>query len=228
VILSDMKRKGNEQNRHLISINLMQIGNQALGILADWGEIALDSFLKDGPIKDIPIFGTALKVIQGGKALRDFFFIRKLYEFVQSAPAIEPNKKQEFREKLEKDPDFAERTATHLAVILDRLDELEKAAFLAKIFGAYIEGIIDQQQTKRLALALDRTLLADIIALKKFMRDECSLNRETFYGLEGAGLASAYHSITRPLEPDDVHGQIDEMHFIVSPTAVRLIDVVFR
>ena len=223
-----MKRKGNEQDKHVISINLTQIGNQASGILADWGEIALDSFLKDGPINDIPIFGTALKVVQGGKALRDFFFIRKLYEFVQNAPAIDPNKKQRFREKLEIDRDFEERTATHLAVILDRLDELEKAGLLAKIFGAYIEGIIDQQQMKRMASALDRTPFADIIALKKFMRDECPLNKETFYGLEGVGLASAYHSITRPLEPDDVHGQIDEMHFIVSPTAVRLIEVVFR
>jgi hypothetical protein len=223
-----MRRKGNKQDKRVININLVQIGNQASEILGDWGEIALDSFLKNGPIKDIPVFGAALKVIQGGKALRDFFFIRKLYEFVQNAPDIEPTKKQQFREKLETDLDFAERTATHLAVILDRLDELEKAALLAKMFAAYIEDIIDQQQMKRLASALDRTLLADIIALKKFIRDECPLDKETFYGLEGVGLASAYHSVTRPLEPDDVHGQIDEMHFIVSPTAVRLIEVVFR
>jgi len=223
-----MKRKHNKQHKEVIGINLMQIDNQVSGILSDWGEIALDSFLRDGPIKDIPIFGTLLKVIQGSKALRDFFFIRKVCEFVRNAPAIEPNRRQQFREKLETDRSFAERTATHLAVVLDRLDELEKSALLAKIFGAYIEGILDQQMMKRLASALDRTLLDDIIALKKFMKEEYPLNSETFYGLEGVGLASAYHSITRPLEPHDVHGQIGEMHFIISPTAVRLIEIVFR
>lgn len=222
-----MKRQDNEQDKEVVRLNLAEIENQATGILADWGEVALDSFLENGPIRDIPIFGSALKAIQGVKAIRDSFFIKKLSEFVHSASTINPKKKQQFREKIAADSDFAKRTSTYLTVILDRLDEIEKSPLLAKIFGAYIEGIIDQQQMKRLASALDRALLADIIALKRFMIDKQPLTRENFYGLEGAGLAAAYHSITRPLEPEDIHGQIDELHFVISPTAAQLIKVCF-
>jgi hypothetical protein len=225
--VSIAEQEDNEKDKEVMSINLAEIEKQSADILADLGEIAIDSFLKNGPIKDIPIFGSALKGIQGYKAIRDYFFIQKLYEFVRNPSTIDPEKRQQFRDKMAKDRNFAKRTAMHLTVVLDRLDELEKAALFAKIFSAYINGIIAQQQMKRLASALDRALFADIIALKNFIIDNHPLNRDNFYGIEGVGLASVYHSITRPLEPDDVHGQIDELHFVVNPTAVQLIKIMF-
>lgn len=223
-----MKRKDHNQDKEIMSLNLEEIENQSADVLSDWGEIAIDSFFENGAIKEIPIFGTALKVVRGGKAIRDYFFIQKLSEFVRNAKALSPDKIRNFRMKLQADRDFAKRTATHLAIVLDRFDELEKATLLAKIFGSYINGLLDQHQMKRLASALDRTLLTDIVALKNFMIDKRALTRDSFYGLEGVGLASVFHSITRPLEPEDVHGQIDELHFVISPTAVQLINILFN
>jgi hypothetical protein len=223
-----MEKNNREHHKEVLTINLDEIENHAADVLADWGEVAIDSFLENGLIRDIPVFGTALKAIQGGKAIRDYFFIQKLSEFIRHASTIKPEKIQEFRNHIENDRDFADRTAIHLTVILDRLDEKEKAILLAKIFSSYINGDIDQQQMKRLASALDRALLADIIALMHFIRDNRNLTLDNFYGLEGVGLAAVYHSITRPLDESDVHGDIGDLHFVISRTAVQLIEIAFR
>ncbi|NKE70625.1 hypothetical protein [Candidatus Manganitrophus noduliformans] len=218
----------NKPDKEVTNIDVEEIKSQSVDILANLGEVAIDSFLKEGPIKDIPIIGTMVNVMRSGKAIKDFIFMKKLEEFVFNGPNINSEKGQQFREKMERDPDFAKRTATHLIVILDRIDELEKIPIFAKIFGSYINGIIDQEQMRRFASVINRTLLADIIALKNLKINQQPLTRENFYGLEGVGLASVYHSITRPLEAEDVHGEIGELHFVINPTAVQLIKIVFE
>ncbi len=222
-----MEQHQNDQTPNEVRIDLSEIQTFAADMLADWGEVTLDSFLANGPIKDIPVLGTARNIIRIGKSIREAFFIQKLTKFVRGGTSIDPVNRRRFRDRLAKDRGFAKRTATHLVIVLDRLDELEKAALLARIFAAYIDGSISQQQMRRLTTVLDRTLLDDLTALKKFVRENDPLDLENFYGLEGVGLASVYHSITRPLGPEDVHGQIGDIHFIVGPTAVLLIKIAF-
>lgn len=43
-----------------LRVDLSKAEEQAAGLLADLGEVALDSFLKDGLVKDIPVVGTSL------------------------------------------------------------------------------------------------------------------------------------------------------------------------
>lgn len=225
-----MKRINRDENGPAdeeVHVDLMEVEKEAMDVLEGLGEVALDSFLADGPVRDIPVLGTVLKFFRGAKALRDLIFVRKLTEFVRNAPNVDPKKKEKFRQTLLTDHEFARRTATHLTVVLERFDEMEKAALLARIFGAYIEGAIDQQQMRRLAAILDRTLLADLMALKDFVRDQKPLSHENYYGLEGVGLAFAYHSIVRPVEPGQLQGQVGTTHFILSPSAVKLVEVAF-
>lgn len=111
--------------------------------------------------------------------------------------------------------------------MLDRLEELEKAALLARIFGAYVEGRIDQSQMRRLASILERALLVDLLALRNYVRDQKTLTPENFYGLESVGLASTYHSIVRPVLPGELQGQLGDLHFILNITASLVIEIAF-
>jgi hypothetical protein len=80
--VSIAEQEDNEKDKEVMSINLAEIEKQSADILADLGEIAIDSF-----------------------------FIQKLYEFVRNPSTIDPEKRQQFRDKMAKDRDFAKRTA---------------------------------------------------------------------------------------------------------------------
>jgi len=187
-----------------LPIDLSKAEDQAAGLIADLGEVALDSFLREGLAKDIPVVGSVFKLFYGGRTVRDILFVRKLARFVQSAPLIDAERREEFRKKLQADRHFAQRTSTHLVTVLDRLEELEKATLLARIFAAYVGGSIDQSQMRRLANILERALLVDLVALRNYLKDLEPLTVETFYGLESVGLASTYHSIVRPILPGEL------------------------
>jgi len=204
------------------------LGKSELGkIVPDYLDIGLDSQLAEGIFRELPIVRSMLAIYKTSLNIRDLILLKKIILFIKEVNNINEKERQKFLNKMSENKNYQRRVGEQLLLYLDRLDEIEKAPLLAKIFGEYIEGTIDQQQMKRLASGLDRALLADIIALKKFMIDKQPLARENFYGLEGVGLATTYHSITHPLEPEDVTGQIDELHFVISPTAVQLIKVCF-
>lgn len=220
--MEEMKVKGT-----IVKPELVKAGDKAAEWLASLGEVALDSFLVDGLLKDIPVLGSIVGMIKGALAIRDHAFIRKLALFVLNSSGVSDKTKREFRERLSSDPEFKKSTATHLAIVLDRLDVLEKAGILGRIFAAFIEGKITQAQLRRLSAALERVLLEDLFALRDFLHQGAPLPRESFDGLEAAGLALAYHSIVRPVGPNERQGTTGEQLFLVTAMASLLVELAF-
>lgn len=209
---------------------LVQAGDEAAGLLTGLGEIALDSFLVNGVIKELPILGSIMGLIKGTLAIRDHAFIRKLALFVLESSGVSEKAKKDFLERLSSDPEFKRSTATHLAIVLDRFDALEKAGILGRIFAAFVEGKITQAQFRRLSAALDRVLVEDLAVLRDFLRqDQAILSRECFDGLESAGLALAYHSIVRSVSPDERQGMTDDKQpILVTAIALLLAELAFH
>lgn len=206
-------------------VNLEDIKREVTDFATNIGEVALDCFLKDGPVREIPVIGSLLGLFRGYRSVRDQVFVLKLARFILFSPSIEPEKRRKFKERLAQDKEFARDTATHLTLVLERLDAIEKAFLLARIFGSLIEGRIDESQMRRLSTALDRALVADLFALRDFVRDRKPLSREHYDGLESAGLASAYHSIVRPIREGELEGRTDQINFLLSATALLLVEV---
>ena len=209
---------------------LVTAGDEAAEWLASLGEVALDSFLVDGLIKDIPILGSIVGVIKGTLAIRNHAFIRKLALFVLESSVVSDKAKREFKEHLSSDPEFKKSTGTHLIIVLDRLDVLEKAGILGRVFAAFIEGKITQAQLRRLSAALDRVLVEDLIILRDFLHQnqDAMLSRECFDGLESAGLALAYHSIVRSVAPNERQGiTVDKQPILVTAVASLLVELAF-
>lgn len=219
--------KPDDNESQMQALDIQKVGEEATDLLADWGEVAIDSFLKEGPVKDIPIVGSLVKIYRGIQTVREQAFLRKLWLFVTNSQHVDPKKKQQFKERLATDRAFAKDTATHLPVVLDRLDEIEKAVLLARIFGAYVAGVIDQAQMRRLSAVLDRTLLADLVALRDRVRNNKPLTRKSYEGLEGAGLAFTYHSIVRPVQSGEIQDRVGDINVLLTTTAVLFVQVAF-
>ena len=52
-------------------------------INADLYEVLIDSFLKDGIVKDIPIIGTILKLSKFSMSLKEHLFLKKIIYFIR-------------------------------------------------------------------------------------------------------------------------------------------------
>ena len=67
-----------KERRHFIGENSI-MKDEIMSLLTDFGEFTLDSFLKDGAIKELPIVGSAFSMVKIGADIRDRIFVENLW-----------------------------------------------------------------------------------------------------------------------------------------------------
>ena len=137
-------------------------------IAAAYAEVGVDLLLKEGALRDIPVFGTLLGLVRGGIAIRDVVFARKLFEFVADLSKIDGAARRTMIEKLEADPAYGRRVGEHLLEILDRIDSHRKPLMIAHVFRAYAAERIDADRLHRLIIAIERVPTFDLRFLRPF------------------------------------------------------------
>ena len=70
------------------------MSEEFLGLIEDFGEVALDSCLPEGVLKDLPIVGIGFSLIKICKDIRDTIFVTKLKSFID---AVDKNSKWQER-----------------------------------------------------------------------------------------------------------------------------------
>lgn len=197
-----------------------------MDLLSEVGDLLLGSL-----VEGVPVVGMVAKALRGAQSARNAHFIRKLSEFLQEAPEVSKEKRAAFLAKLDADPEFRKKTMEHLVPVLDRLDDIEKAPHLARIFAALMAGQISPDEMRRFCIMLDRATLSDLRALRRFVEagTDRRLTLDEFNGFEGIGLAALQHSILRPSIPGEVVGRVDfggtELPVVVNSTGKRFVEV---
>lgn len=154
------------QKNHLgIAIIKGVCNSEAKGVTVELAEVALDSLLDDGVLKEIPGFNLIIACRKTWTSIHDQLFLRKVAGFIQASPQfIEAEKEAFAREHLD-DPKKAQRLGDVIVLILDRLDDLEKPFMFAKAFAALVRGKIATECFRRLAAAIDIGFIEDLKAL---------------------------------------------------------------
>ncbi len=184
----------------------------------DIAEIAFDSLLDDGILKDLPIIGTIVKVFKGAMDIRDRIFIVKVARFLFHLTGTPFEHRQSFKQKINEEPKLKRRLGESLVLLLDRLDDLEKTDFMAKCFAAYLAGNISFDQFRRLAVALDMAFVDD---LKTICRD--NVEEE-----EGIYLANLSRTGLVEFRASGVEGTWNEMgtiRYSLSPLGRLFVDI---
>lgn len=145
----------------------MDLGQQILcnteDISKELLELTIDSFLKDGIIKNIPVVNTFSAILGMSNSIKNAFFYKKLTFFLYHMDEIPKEERKKFNDKaIKDDTDFGEK----LIYVLDNLDDVKKAEYLAKLYKGYAEGIINYEEFRRLCIALTRIFLGDLEYLK--------------------------------------------------------------
>lgn len=138
--------------------------SNAKELTSDIVEMALDSVLSDGVIKDIPVIGSFMKLVSMGKNISGYLFARKLYEFYFNLKDIPKEKIEAFKQKLN-DENISEEVGERLLLIINQADEIEKCRVIGIIFSAYIEEKISHIECQRLCLAVNKVFIPDLTRL---------------------------------------------------------------
>lgn len=117
-----------------------------LGI--DYAEVAIDEFLADGVLKEIPIVKTIVGIAKTGIAIKDAIFVKKLLVFLSEfrRGVVNAEDLEKFKTKFDKDKNFRRKATEQIVWTLDKLDSTAKAKISAHLFRAYLEGSYDWQR----------------------------------------------------------------------------------
>lgn len=140
------------------SISLKDLADR----LIDASEILLDSGIPNGLIKEIPIISTIYSFGRVGIAIRDRIFIKKLLRFLIEISKVSEKEREEFGQKMEADKEFSHKVGETLIITLDRLDNINKSEYLAKLFNSVIKKRITYDTFLGLSYALDKAIISDI------------------------------------------------------------------
>lgn len=123
-------------------------------------EVALDHNLAQGIIRDIPFVSTLASLVHVGRSISDELLIRKLIRFLTALKDVQPEERLRILEKYPDESEEQRALGENLLLALERLNDTEKPALLARFFAAYIREEIDYTIYTRLAIALEKFNLA--------------------------------------------------------------------
>jgi hypothetical protein len=168
------KEKPDSSKENDVGMSLIEtIASPELGNLAqDFGEVALDSILKYGVLKDIPVIGSIIGVAKATISIRDKLLVKKILHFLRELGDTTEEERRKFLQEFEEDAKEQRKIGENLILLLDRLDNLDKSAMVAKLLKAYIKGEIKSYDEFAYYSALvDRSPMFDLSALLSFFSD---------------------------------------------------------
>ncbi len=125
-------------------------------------EAVIDSVTDNDIVRNIPVIGTAFKMLKGASDIRDRMFAAKLTKFLLTTENVTPQAKEAMRQKIASSPDEAKTIGRTLMLVLDRITALEKAEIIAYLFVAYTLGHIESVDFRRLLDAIDEAFVDDL------------------------------------------------------------------
>lgn len=138
--------------------------DEALELVKEYSELAVDSFLNEGTLKEIPILGTLFSLYKIGDSLRDRHYIKKIAVFLNQLKDIPKKQREAFLSKLDNNDKFKESIFEKTLLLLERLDETHKAEMTGNLFRLYIMEVIGKDKLMRLSGIVERIPLYDALA----------------------------------------------------------------
>jgi hypothetical protein len=120
--------------------------------------------LAHSPIGEaIPVAGHFVKLWRAARDVRASLFAVKLLSFIQD-PSLQTSEARAcMRERAESQE--GKKIGEALFLILERLTDLNKPLWLAKVYAAYLAGEVKGSDLRRLSSAIDAAFGDDLIAL---------------------------------------------------------------
>ena len=143
----------------------------------DFAEIAVDSFLEEGIVQEIPILKTIFVAYKTGTRIKDSFTLQKILSFLKECKNISQEEVQNFIQNIGDEKKISE-FGMRLFLVIDKVDEIPKAELIGRLFVLLLKREIDVQFYLRLCHMINSCLYDDILGLKHFVADDTILTSE--------------------------------------------------
>lgn len=164
-------------------------------ITKDLVEAGIDSITKDEFLKNIPVVNTVHSLIKIGTSIREQIFIRKIIKFIFQIREIPLEIRNEYINNLE-EKDKRQEVGEKILVIIEKIDDIDKAEILGKLFRAHILGKFGPATFLRLSYIISNSYLHDLVLLKNGFDNEARVatyyfSQQSYDSFYRIGLASS-------------------------------------
>lgn len=164
-------------------------------------EVALDSLIEDGILKDFPGISFITGTIKTTLHIREKIFAKKILTFLSSLKDIPNEKRQLFINKLNQKKGFKQKLGETVIVLLEKIDNLEKPIIIGNLFKAYILEKISIEEFTKISSSVSRVDINDLMKFARYKEEKNTLPVEIKENLAFNGLMSISIS-TKPLTAD--------------------------
>lgn len=194
-------------------------------ILAEMGEITIDSIVGNDAISQIPIIGTLRSLYKINNSVSDYLFIQKLLKFFNELGQISDSKKEKMILRIGKDEKYRDRVGDDLLEIINKIDNSDKPRLIAKLFIAYIEEIISLEKFFKYSQIINHSFLPDLMKISDYDLGQV-LSIEDSSSLLSLGLLEV-KTIQRTGSVSMMsQAQNNQIEFVLNPNGRELYDLI--
>ena len=162
--------------------------SRATELAADLLEPGIDALMSSGVLREIPLLGSVVKLANAGRAIADRILLAKLLRFVQGVEDVSDDERREFAYRMKTDDNFRERVGESVLLAIDKVDDLDKPAILARALRALVRRKIELAAFRRLTSAITTGYSADLHDLVESGNEQADDRTELFRRLVPTGL----------------------------------------
>ena len=137
--------------------------------LEDYLELAIDNFIEDGILKDIPIVNSIVNSLKFAKNIYDRNLLKQTLVFISELNngTINKDKLIAYKSTIENNHKKCEKELGRVLLLLNNFIDQEKSVMLSKVFKAYIEQVINWHEFCEYSEVINRIFIQDIDILNR-------------------------------------------------------------
>lgn len=132
-------------------------------------EVALDSAMEDGVLREIPILGSLIGFGRAAISIRDRMFIKKLGHFLKEIESVPSEQRRSLIEEINASEEATVKVGEKILYIIDRCQDHQSSRAVGVIFKAFLEKEINYNEFVSMSSAVDRLLYSDLL---RFVAEE--------------------------------------------------------
>jgi hypothetical protein len=124
----------------------------------DYAEIALDAFVSDDILKEIPIVKTVVGVVKSGLKVKEIFFAKKILTFINEfhSGKLPKDKFEKFKDEFAANENYRAKVMEQIMTFNDTFLQIEKSKVFANLFAAHLNEKYDWDTFLNLSYCLNQ------------------------------------------------------------------------
>lgn len=108
------------------------------------GEVVIDSFLVDSFVKDIPLVGTTLSLLNAGNDVQAYLFTKRVAQFLLEIESTRIEEREKFINDCQTSKSKKQKLGESILIVLDSARSSDSATQLGRAFALMMQGKIPE------------------------------------------------------------------------------------